>query len=391
MVHGILYSLAPLVEKARSPAMATVVSDIGLALLAAFGLENLLEERAASLRRNLERGAFVFAGILALFFYGYFLFRTDQWESGVGGMLTCFFAVLFGACLAAWRSGWWGARAARCSLAALVFLELGNGYVTFLSQKVDGYPLLKPLGNSKPLMDQYARLGPLSRVEMRLGDVPHNIGDWAGMEVWQGYLAGMSRNLYEAGPSEERIRLLYGVGYFAGKAPSGPWNKEVAVIGNDFRLYQNPSAFPRSWVVHETEGVESREKVLAWIRKPGIDWRKKTVVLGEAPALENCSAPEHSYVLRRVSDEVSLHVELACRGLVILADTYYPGWEVSVDGKQARLHEAYGCIRGVVVDRGVHSVVMKYRPWSVYLGFAFTLAGLIGGFGLWRLDGTNKL
>ena len=38
-------------------------------------------------------------------------------------------------------------------------------------------------------------------------------------------------------------------------------------------------------------------------------------------------------------------------------------------------------MRGVAVPRGTHTVTMRYRPVSVYLGAALTLLGILGALG----------
>jgi uncharacterized membrane protein YfhO len=42
------------------------------------------------------------------------------------------------------------------------------------------------------------------------------------------------------------------------------------------------------------------------------------------------------------------------------------------------IHEAYGAVRGVVVEAGVHRLEFQYRPFSIYLGAFLTLVGLLG-------------
>ena len=71
--------------------------------------------------------------------------------------------------------------------------------------------------------------------------------------------------------------------------------------------------------------------------------------------------------------------------MVVMSDTWYPGWTAMVDGKPAELLEVYGALRGVVVDKGSHRVSMVFRPWSVYLGAALTLLGLVLAWALGRL------
>ncbi len=60
--------------------------------------------------------------------------------------------------------------------------------------------------------------------------------------------------------------------------------------------------------------------------------------------------------------------------VVILTDTFFPGWSATVDGKRAKIERAYGVVRGVVVESGsFHTIEMRYRPVSVYLGAALSL------------------
>jgi uncharacterized membrane protein YfhO len=72
---------------------------------------------------------------------------------------------------------------------------------------------------------------------------------------------------------------------------------------------------------------------------------------------------------------------MGCRGMVILADTNFVGWEARVDGRRVPLLEPYGVLKGVVVDGGQHSLELRYRPGSVYLGLGFTVVGvMLAGF-----------
>jgi len=83
-------------------------------------------------------------------------------------------------------------------------------------------------------------------------------------------------------------------------------------------------------------------------------------------------------VVERQSGLVSLKANPKCRGMVIDADTYFPGWVATVDGQPAPVYEAYGFLRGVVVEAGAHCIEMRYRPKSVYWGAALTALGLLG-------------
>jgi len=41
-----------------------------------------------------------------------------------------------------------------------------------------------------------------------------------------------------------------------------------------------------------------------------------------------------------------LKAEMTCDGMVVLSDTYYPGWSAKVDGKPAQIYEVDTALRG---------------------------------------------
>jgi uncharacterized membrane protein YfhO len=65
--------------------------------------------------------------------------------------------------------------------------------------------------------------------------------------------------------------------------------------------------------------------------------------------------------------------------MVVLADTYFPGWRATVDGQRSRIYEPYGVLRGVVVEGGEHIIEFVYRPWSVTVGAVMTGTGFLAG------------
>jgi uncharacterized membrane protein YfhO len=68
--------------------------------------------------------------------------------------------------------------------------------------------------------------------------------------------------------------------------------------------------------------------------------------------------------------------------MVVVSDTFYPGWRARVDRQPAEIFEVNGAMRGVLVPKGTHTVTMRYRPLSVYLGAALSLLGVLGALAL---------
>jgi uncharacterized membrane protein YfhO len=83
-----------------------------------------------------------------------------------------------------------------------------------------------------------------------------------------------------------------------------------------------------------------------------------------------------------------MRASLDTSGYLVLADTWYPGWQATVDGERVELLRANYAFRAVSLDAGDHVVEMSYRPWSVYLGVAVSVgmlvAVVVAGLVIWR-------
>ena len=88
------------------------------------------------------------------------------------------------------------------------------------------------------------------------------------------------------------------------------------------------------------------------------------------------------YVVRlmAVADPHGGRVEMTATlenpGVVVLADVYYPGWKLTVDGAPAPIYRVNRMMRGAAVPAGVHKLVYSYEPASFRIGGYVTLAGL---------------
>jgi hypothetical protein len=61
-------------------------------------------------------------------------------------------------------------------------------------------------------------------------------------------------------------------------------------------------------------------------------------------------------------NSVHLEVEAPGRSLVVLCDSWYPGWKAYVDYREQPIYRANIWFRGVFVEKGWHQVNFVYRP-----------------------------
>lgn len=191
--------------------------------------------------------------------------------------------------------------------------------------------------------------------------------------------------------------------------PSDPQRSAAAFVrdvepiaaGADWRLIRNETAFPRAWLVHEARIVPPvpsgdlpglSRAMLRLLLPEGpsagaaspFDPRTAAVVETDDPELlagylprVPPTAAERVAVVSAAPDRIELTATAERPGLLVLADTFYPGWVAEVDGQPAAILRANRLMRGVTLREGPHRVVFRYRPLSVRAGGAVSLlAGL---------------
>jgi hypothetical protein len=134
-------------------------------------------------------------------------------------------------------------------------------------------------------------------------------------------------------------------------------------------LLENRTALPRAYVVHRVRAVENQDEALRAIADPRFDPTSTAVVIGgeeiDLPAVAGNSPVE---LVKMDTDAVTLRAQMDRSGLLVLNDLMFPGWEAWVDSEPARIFRVNVLFRGVYLDGGEHVVEFTYRPPRFVLG-----------------------
>ena len=144
-------------------------------------------------------------------------------------------------------------------------------------------------------------------------------------------------------------------------------------------LFENLTAMPRFFLVHEARPVSSLAEARALIDRGRIDLRR-TAITGEAIALSAAvpGAPEEVKAVAYDPDSLEIAVRSHGTSLLVLSESNYPGWDAWVDEKPAPIHTADIALRAVVVPDGSHRVRMEFRPGILVVSLAISLATALG-------------
>lgn len=157
------------------------------------------------------------------------------------------------------------------------------------------------------------------------------------------------------------------------------------------RLYWLEQAAPRTYFVARAETARSHEEALVRFLSPGFSWDRSVILEGTAAEASAAGPSAGSVALEQYgAARVSCRVAAASAGYLVLLDSYYPGWEAYVDGVRSEILRANYAFRAVRVPAGNHEVVFRFRPRSFMIGVFLTLASLAGGLVLLALQRRSR-
>lgn len=159
-----------------------------------------------------------------------------------------------------------------------------------------------------------------------------------------------------------------------------PLHPRLRLLGEHgaVRIYENSTALPRAFYVPRII-VKPAEEILPALVNGSLDPARVAVVsqpprsgflgtdaggVGSAEIVDN--APEH----------VSVRVHATAPGFLYLADQFFPGWRVQVNGEEHELLRANYTFRLVEIPAGDSEVVFTYRPRAVRIGAMISLVSL---------------
>ena len=383
----------------RYPEKHLTLFALGGALLAGVGLEAFARERGRARRLApwLALPALTLAGLIPLRAWTASLAR----ELGasppelVPQALAAASAQLAFLALLAWRPR----PSARRSAALVVVLAL-TGLPAARRLVFDGPaqlgraqpPAAAKLRTSQPLPPRVYRLsggfGRLpeagerdeeARAALRLATLEGNAGSLYRIEGLHGLLGVQLKRW-------ERLRHTTALAAARGAAPFllGPLRPDLRQVdlGLGVGLTRAP-ARPRVEVLDGVRWAPDEEAAWALLAEAPLS---EVVALGPGPRGRGPARSRGSVRdLRRSRPELlQLEVSAEAPALLVLRESFMPGWEARVDGSPTPLVPVDGAFMGLRVEPGRHEVRLEYTPPGLGAGRWIALVSALLALGLWR-------
>ena len=138
--------------------------------------------------------------------------------------------------------------------------------------------------------------------------------------------------------------------------------------GSDARVFVNDRVLSRAFLAFRARCVDD-VTAPRMIREHSVDLRHEVLLAG-------CTTPTPSGPPTSASAEIRAYAPARVRvathagsaAYLVLTDTWFPGWRVRVDGRDATLWRADHAFRAVWLPAGRHEVEFRFEPRSLKVG-----------------------
>jgi hypothetical protein len=138
-------------------------------------------------------------------------------------------------------------------------------------------------------------------------------------------------------------------------------DKSVVVLANK-------SAKERAMMFYDWDVLIDENEIMATLIDKEFDLDQK-LILETDPSIKRSdrgfSTIKYDYYS---SDRSVIQIDTDKDGMLFVSDTYYPGWNVYVDGEKGKIYKADYAFRAVPLTAGSHKVEFIYEPESFKIG-----------------------
>jgi len=124
-------------------------------------------------------------------------------------------------------------------------------------------------------------------------------------------------------------------------------------------LYRIERVVPRSYIVPRIRIETNPIKTLSLLASEEFDPRKEVILETALPVSDSQGFEAQLDIVQYTSTDVVIRASLNSSGILVLADSYYPGWTVYVNGQDEIIRRANLFFRAVALPAGHHTVEFR--------------------------------
>jgi hypothetical protein len=160
--------------------------------------------------------------------------------------------------------------------------------------------------------------------------------------------------------------------------PALSWFKKELSTENG-TVWSNYRVVPRVLISARARVINSPVEILDLLKQSSYRPREE-IIFEELPLelfLNGSDSPGNAVIEKYSSREIIIRAKLTSPGILLLNDSYSPGWRAYVDGDESKIYRANYLMRAVCLESGSHTIRFLYQPSSFTIGAIISIAILI--------------
>ncbi|MBN1632870.1 MAG: YfhO family protein [Ignavibacteria bacterium] len=157
---------------------------------------------------------------------------------------------------------------------------------------------------------------------------------------------------------------------------------EIDNNAKSMKFVENTGYFPRARMFYEIKVIENEEQLVNYMKSPEYVWTK-TLVLEKSPSDIQLPAVVDSNISSEVKlldyniNGMKFEVNTSENGFLFVSEVFYPAWKAYINGNPVETYRADYCLRAVYVEKGKHTVEMKYESDTFSAGLKISVIAVV--------------
>ena len=175
-------------------------------------------------------------------------------------------------------------------------------------------------------------------------------------------------------------------------------DKDFRLIqGGKVKMYENLGVLPRAYLTSKAVVLKNDEEVLKTIQEVNFNPRESILITAKeyekvrsefmegGESLSPDAFKGEVKNLKYFPNQVEIETTGNDSSFLVLADNYYPGWKVYVNGLEKKVLRVNYNLRGVILPKGKNRVQFKFDSLSFKIGAAISLLVVISIIGFFLI------
>jgi hypothetical protein len=194
-----------------------------------------------------------------------------------------------------------------------------------------------------------------------------------------GQIETTAETVERVGTAAERMKRFHALAGVQWLVTAGETkDPDLALVAEGpVRVYRYRREHPRAWLVGKAVSVADPEAQLLAIKQRDFDPYREVVVTGDVPPTGVRAVAGTAHITTESALRVAVTTQATEAAFLVLADAWYPGWKVYVDGQPEPVLRANFAFRAVPVPAGSHRVLFRFEPAPWRRGLGLMVVGLV--------------